>query len=193
MSTPTFDLFEEGLTTPPPKPKKKDKKVREAVLTQNEMEESLSQIEETIEEDVLEIETQQDLLRNSSLIASNRNNQLVTIGENHPLQNFGEIIRELEDVIEEARNANQVAPDAEWLRVTTNALKEIRMNVQQVLPQWNEYQNQQREVSENWLNSLMVFNTNFIVENYGEEDLERYLASWEEFVKNEDVNIPTDN
>ena len=39
----------------------------------------------------------------------------------------------------------------------------------------------------------MVFNTNFIVENYGEKDLERYLASWEEFVVNEDVNIPTDN
>ena len=179
-----FNFFEDDTPTPPPARQRRRQPTPQPLppTQQAERLDELQELADTpfLQGDIVSIEDVQTRVHR------------MRIGEemDHPLEGFRELITQLETIIADANDAMLTQPDAEWLRASISAMREISMNVQQVLPHWNEYQAQQTQIQEGWVVHFMNFVADYIIDIFGEDAHEDFFFAWEEFARGEDINTP---
>lgn len=96
----------------------------------------------------------------------------------HPFFMLRGIMRSLEHLITQSRiPAN--AQDTDWVQTELNSLKEMRMIMRDLLPVYEKYQTQLDENEEDWINNLVDFTFNWIINKFDEETAKEYLKAVE--------------
>lgn len=147
-------------------------------------------IDEDVQAEILSNDEQQQLLRNlesqtpqvASAQIRNRMDEGTVFSDeerSHPFFMLRGIMRSLEHLITQARiPAN--AQDTDWINTELNSLKEMRMIMRDLLPVYEKYQTQLDQTEENWVNNIVDFTFNWIINNFDEETAKEYISAVEE-------------
>ena len=147
-------------------------------------------IDEDVQAEILSNDEQQQLLRNlesqTPQVASAQIRNRMDAGtvfsdeeRSHPFFMLRGIMRSLEHLITQARiPAN--AQDTDWINTELNSLKEMRMIMRDLLPVYEKYQNQLDQTEENWVNNIVDFTFNWIINKFDEETAKEYISAVEE-------------
>lgn len=147
-------------------------------------------IDEDVQAEILSNDEQQQLLRNlesqtpqvASAQIRNRMDEGTVFSDeerSHPFFMLRGIMRSLEHLITQARiPAN--AQDTDWINTELNSLKEMRMIMRDLLPVYEKYQTQLDQTEENWVNNIVDFTFNWIINKFDEETAKEYISAVEE-------------
>lgn len=147
-------------------------------------------IDEDVQAEILSNDEQQQLLRNlesqTPQVASAQIRNRMDAGtvfsdeeRSHPFFMLRGIMRSLEHLITQARiPAN--AQDTDWINTELNSLKEMRMIMRDLLPVYEKYQTQLDQTEENWVNNIVDFTFNWIINKFDEETAKEYISAVEE-------------
>jgi len=119
--------------------------------------------------------------------------EMGNISSNHPFAGLRTVMQQLSNLIVDSQMAQDAGEDdaPEWARVQVNALKEMRMLLQTLLPQWDEFNNKMKDDREEWIDHLMTFNLDFILQHLGENFIETYMDAWDKWLASNEWEAPS--